>query len=78
MNASRLFSSVLERRTAIAALLLRCLLGPIRMEGVRAEVGRPFYGAISTLDVLAVIDDDAEENSPEPVWMFCESGGGGN
>lgn len=50
--------AVLEQRTEAAALLLRRLLGRIQMEPVRPEIGRPFYRAVSTLDMLAIIEDE--------------------
>jgi len=55
--------AVLERRTEKAALLLRRILGPIRLEPVQPDVGRPYYRAHSHLDVLAVID---EKPNPDP------------
>lgn len=58
--------SVLERKTARSALLLRRLLGPIRLEPVRPEVGRPYYRAVSTLDALAIVEADPEDGASEP------------
>jgi hypothetical protein len=48
---------VLEQRTAQSAQTLRTLLGPIRLEPVLPEIGRPFYRAVTTLDALAQIDE---------------------
>jgi hypothetical protein len=48
---------VLEQRTARAAQTLRNLLGPIRLELVTPDVGRPFYRAVTTLDTLALIEE---------------------
>jgi hypothetical protein len=45
--------TVLERRTHRSALLRRKLLGPIRMEPVTPDIGRPYYRALSDLDVRA-------------------------
>jgi hypothetical protein len=47
---------VLEQRTARSAQGLRDLLGPIRMELVTPDIGRPFYRAVTTLDVLALTE----------------------
>ena len=46
---------VLENRTARSAKTLRDLLGPIRLELVTPDIGRPFYRAITTLEALALI-----------------------
>ncbi len=47
---------VLEQRTARSAQVLRNLLGPIRMELVTPDIGRPFYRAVTTLDALALTE----------------------
>ena len=58
--------SVLERKTEQAALLLRRILGPIVLEPVQPEVGRPYYRARSSLDALALLEPDSEgEPAPE-------------
>ena len=36
--------------------MLRDLLGPIRMEPVTPDIGRPFYPALTTLDALALTE----------------------
>ena len=48
---------VLEQRTARSAQALRNLLGPIRLELVTPDIGRPFYRAVTTLDALALIEE---------------------
>jgi len=58
--------TVLERRTERSALLLRRLLGVIRMEPVTPEVGRPYYRARSDLDVLAIVENDPDSPDSEP------------
>jgi hypothetical protein len=45
---------VLEQRTVRSAQMLRGLLGPIRLELVTPDIGRPFYRAVTTLDTLAL------------------------
>ena len=57
---------VLERRTERSALLLRKLLGPIRMEPVKPDLGRSYYRAVSSLDVLAILENDPGPCSSEP------------
>ena len=56
--------TVLDRRTERSALLLRKLLGTVRMEPVTPDVGRPYSRAVSDLDVLAIVETDPD--SPEP------------
>jgi hypothetical protein len=52
---------VLERRTERSALLLRKVLGPIRLEPVRGDIGKPYYRAQTSLDVLALFEGDASD-----------------
>jgi site-specific DNA recombinase len=49
-------TDVLENRTARSATVLRDVLGPIRLDVVRPDIGRPFYRASTTLDALALIE----------------------
>ncbi len=58
--------TVLERRTQRSALLLRKLLGTIRMEPVTPEIGRPYYRALSDLDALAIVEIDPDSPDSEP------------
>ena len=55
--------TLLEGRTGKSALLLREIFGPIRLEPVHPEVGRPYYRAASNLDVLALLDLDSGEKA---------------
>ena len=48
---------VLEQRTSRSTQLLCNLLGPIRLELVTRDIGRPFYRALTTLDALALIEE---------------------
>src|SRR5262245_9607585 len=59
---------VLERRTERSALLLRKVLGAVTMQVVTPDVGRPYYRALSTLNVLAVIEEG------HPLSGLAESG----
>ena len=52
--------TVLERRTERSALLLRKLLGPIRMEPMTPDIGRSYYRALSDLDALAIVENDPD------------------
>lgn len=56
---------VLERRTARSALLLRRFLGPIRLEPVPVEVGRPYYRGATAIDTLALIETPTEPDDPD-------------
>ena len=47
---------VLEQRTARSAQALRDILGPIRMELVTPDIGRPFYRAVTSIDALALTE----------------------
>ncbi len=47
---------VLELRTARSAQALRNILGPIRLEPVCSDIGRPFYRAITSIDALALTE----------------------
>jgi len=51
---------LLERRTEQSALILRRLLGQIRLEPTRGDIGRPYYLARTTLDSLALMEPLAE------------------
>ena len=57
--------AVLEQRTEKSALLLRQLLGPIRLEPVKPDLGRPYYLAHTALDVLALLDAPGPEGGPD-------------
>ena len=58
--------TVLERRTERSDLLLRKLLGPVKMEPGAPDVGRPYYRARSNLDALAILENDPDSPDPEP------------
>jgi hypothetical protein len=48
--------TVLEPRTARSAQALRTVLGPIRLELVTPDIGRPFYRALTSIDALALTE----------------------
>jgi site-specific DNA recombinase len=48
--------TVLEQRTARSAQALRNVLGPIRLEIVTPDIGRPFYRALTSIDALALTE----------------------
>jgi len=56
---------VLDHRTPRSAQALRALLGPIRLEPVAPEIGRPFYRAVTTLDALALIQTPSGSEGAE-------------
>ncbi len=76
--ADRLSSlqEVLEQRTAKSSQSLRTILGPIRMELVTPDIGRPFYRAVTTLDALALTE--APPEGRRAVRILCKGGDGGN
>lgn len=57
---------MLEANTQRSALLLRKVLGPIRLEPTKGDIGRPYYRAHSTLDVLALLNAGSGSDDPEP------------
>lgn len=54
---------ILEQRTPQSALLLRKLLGPIRLEPCMSETGKPYYRAISSLNVLSLLAESPQTPS---------------
>lgn len=56
---------VLERRTERSALLLRSLLGQIRLEPTRGQIGRPYYVAQTSLDTLALLAPPPGQDGPD-------------
>ncbi len=66
---------VLQNRTARSAKTLRDLLGPIRLELVTPDIGRPFSRAITALDALALIEPPSLRRA---VRIPCKGGDGGN
>ena len=57
---------VLERQTGRSALILRRLLGPIRLEPTRPDIGHPYYRALTSLQALALIDESPEVDGSDP------------
>jgi len=47
---------LLEQATKRSAQLLRQILGTIRMEPTRGDIGRPYYLARTSIDTLALLD----------------------
>jgi site-specific DNA recombinase len=47
---------LLERRTEQSGLILRRLLGRIRLEPTKPDIGRPYYLARTSIDTLALIE----------------------
>jgi hypothetical protein len=52
---------VLEKRTEWSALLLRKLLGKIRLEPTQSDIGRPYYRAVTKLQTLALLEGEPDE-----------------
>ena len=64
---------VLERETTRSALLLRRVLGPIRLAPITPEVGRPYYQAETALQVLELIQDPEGSSNSLSWWRRWES-----
>jgi hypothetical protein len=47
---------VFKRRTDRSALLLRSILGKIQLEPTQGEIGRPYYAARTSIDVLSLLE----------------------
>ncbi len=60
---------VLAHRTARSAQTLRNLLGPIRLDLVTPDIGRPFYRAVTTLLI------DEPPSGAEGGSFLCKGGG---
>ena len=56
---------VLEQRTARSAQTLRSLLGPITLQPITPEIGRPFYQASTAIDALALIETPPDRDGAE-------------
>jgi hypothetical protein len=48
-----------------SSLLLRKILGKIRLEAVTPDIGRPYLRALSNLQVLALLELDTAPEDPE-------------
>lgn len=66
---------LLEQDTGRSALVLRKVLGPIRLEPTKGDIGRPYYQARSTLDVLALLESGAESDDSTPGSISLWKGG---
>src|SRR2546425_9916950 len=53
----RRLQEVLERETGRSALLLRGVLGPVRLRPVAPQIGKAYYQAETTLQVLDLLHD---------------------
>jgi hypothetical protein len=56
---------VLERRTEQSALLLRDVLGTIRLEPRRGDVGRPYYLAQTDIHCIALLETPPGAGAPD-------------
>lgn len=64
---------LLERETERSALLLRRVLGPVRLAPVRPEVGRPYYAAETVAQVLDLLQDPDDGSNSLRKWRRGES-----
>lgn len=51
-----ILQAVLERQTERSALILRRLLGPVRLVPVRPDIGRPYYQAETAIQALELLE----------------------
>ncbi len=58
-----LLQEVLERKTQMSGLLLRKLLGKIRLLPSKGEIGRPYFVAKSNLSVLPLLEGNSEDSA---------------
>jgi hypothetical protein len=72
----RALGELLERETARSALLLRRVLGPVRLVPTTPEVGRPYYQAETALQVLDLIQDPDDDSNSLRQWRRGESNPG--
>jgi len=56
---------VLDRSVERSGLILRKLLGRIRLEPTHGNIGRPYYVATTSLNTLALLEEPQESSSPE-------------
>ena len=64
---------LLERQTGRSALLLRRILGPVRLMPIRPEVGRPYYQAETSLQALELLEPLAAGSNWSRQWRRGES-----
>src|SRR5437763_17183451 len=64
---------LLERQTERSALLLRRVLGPVRLVPTRPDVGRPFYRAETALQALQLLEPPEGGSSWSRQWRRGEA-----
>ncbi len=63
----------LERETARSALLLRRVLGPVRLVPCNPDVGRSYYRAETALQILELLEDPDGGSNSLRQWRRGES-----
>ena len=70
---------ILERSAERSALILRKLVGQLRLQPTRGNIGRPYYVAKTALNKLALLEERLETAILwKVVRIFCVRGGSGN
>ena len=69
--------AVLEQRTAQSALILRKLLGTVKLEPTQGDIGKSYYRAKSTFQPLALLEP-MENTNPKLAVQGLPSDGGSN
>jgi site-specific DNA recombinase len=64
---------VLERKTGPSALVMRRILGPVRLVPTKPDVGRPYYQAETAIQVLELLEDPDGGSNWSQQWRRGES-----
>ncbi len=59
------FKDLLEQRADLSGLILRRLLGQIRLKPRRPDIGKPYYMAQTSIDAVALVEPPCEPKGPE-------------
>jgi len=70
---TRRLQPLLEQETEGSALLLRGVLGPVKLTPVAPEVGRPYYRAETAIQVLDLLQDPDDGSNSLRKWRRGES-----
>ena len=73
MDCSSIFTTLLEKNLAQSSVALRELLGPVTLQAVYPDLGKPYYIAHSSIDTMALIEmpsskDGTEDGSTTLRW----------
>ncbi len=63
---------LLEQETSRSAILLRQVLGPVRLKPIRPDVGKAYYEAETALQVIDLLDDPEDGSNWLRKWRRGE------